>query len=56
MPWNPTQYHKFSAERSAPFDDLLQLVHVRTGMRVVDLGQPVFYPFKRTFVFAIQHG
>lgn len=38
MPWNPDQYHKFSAERSAPFDDLLKLVHVRTGMRVVDLG------------------
>jgi trans-aconitate 2-methyltransferase len=38
MPWNPTQYHKFSAERSAPFDDLLKLVHVRTGLRVIDLG------------------
>ena len=38
MPWNPDQYHKFSAERSAPFDDLLQLVQVRTGLRVVDLG------------------
>ena len=38
MPWNPDQYHKFSAERSAPFDDLLKLVHVRTGLRVIDLG------------------
>jgi len=38
MPWNPDQYHKFSAERSAPFEDLLKLVHVRTGLRVVDLG------------------
>ncbi len=38
MPWDPTQYHKFSAERSAPFDDLLKLVRVRTGLRVVDLG------------------
>lgn len=38
MPWNPDQYHKFSAERSAPFDDLLKLVQVRTGLRVVDLG------------------
>jgi trans-aconitate 2-methyltransferase len=38
MPWDPAQYHKFSAERSAPFDDLLKLVHVRTGLRVVDLG------------------
>jgi trans-aconitate 2-methyltransferase len=38
MPWNPDQYHKFSAERSVPFDDLLKLVSVRTGLRVVDLG------------------
>lgn len=38
MPWNPDQYHKFSAERSAPFNDLLKLVHIRTGQRVVDLG------------------
>ncbi len=38
MPWNPNQYHKFSAERSAPFDDLLKLVRVQTGLRVVDLG------------------
>lgn len=38
MPWNPDQYHKFSTERSAPFDDLLKLVHIRTGLRVVDLG------------------
>lgn len=38
MPWNPTQYHKFQAERSAPFDDLLRLVDIRPGLRVVDLG------------------
>ncbi len=38
MSWNPDQYHKFQAERSAPFDDLLKLVDVRAGLRVVDLG------------------
>ena len=38
MPWDPTQYHKFQAERSAPFFDLLALVHVRPNSRVVDLG------------------
>ena len=38
MPWNPDQYHKFQAERSAPFDDLLKLVDVRPHLQVVDLG------------------
>jgi len=38
MPWNPKQYHKFQAERSAPFFDLLSLVEVRPNLRVVDLG------------------
>lgn len=38
MPWNPEHYHKFQTERSAPFDDLLTLVRVRSGLRVVDLG------------------
>ena len=38
MPWNPEQYHKFQAERSAPFDDLLQLVTLRPGLKAVDLG------------------
>ena len=38
MPWNPVQYHKFQAERSAPFFDLLALVEVRPSLRVVDLG------------------
>jgi trans-aconitate 2-methyltransferase len=38
MPWNPELYHKFQNERFAPFDDLLKLVSVREGMRVVDLG------------------
>jgi trans-aconitate 2-methyltransferase len=38
MPWNPEKYHKFQAERSAPFYDLLTLVDVRPNLKVVDLG------------------
>jgi trans-aconitate 2-methyltransferase len=38
MPWDPKQYHKFQAERSAPFSDLLALVQVRPNLKVVDLG------------------
>ena len=38
MPWDPKQYHKFEAERSAPFFDLLSLVEVRQRLKVVDLG------------------
>jgi trans-aconitate 2-methyltransferase len=38
MPWNPDRYNKFQNERSAPFADLLSLVKVREGLRVVDLG------------------
>ena len=38
MAWDPTQYLKFQAERFAPFADLMQLVRVRPGLHVVDLG------------------
>jgi len=38
MPWNPDVYLKFQAERAAPFADLLALIPVRPGLRVVDLG------------------
>jgi trans-aconitate 2-methyltransferase len=38
MPWDPNQYHKFQAERSAPFFDLLGLVEVLPNLKVVDLG------------------
>lgn len=38
MPWDPQQYHKFQAERSAPFFDLLALVETRPNLKVVDLG------------------
>ncbi len=38
MPWDPNQYHKFQAQRSAPFYDLLALVEVRPNLKVADLG------------------
>jgi trans-aconitate 2-methyltransferase len=38
MPWDPNQYHKFHAQRSAPFYDLLALVDKRPNLKVVDLG------------------
>jgi trans-aconitate 2-methyltransferase len=38
MSWDPDRYHRFRAERRAPFLDLLPLIAVREGLRVVDLG------------------
>ncbi len=38
MPWNPECYHQYRNERFAPFEDLLALVKIRDGMKVVDLG------------------
>jgi trans-aconitate 2-methyltransferase len=38
MPWNPGRYHQFQNERFAPFADLLALVKIRDGLKVVDLG------------------
>jgi trans-aconitate 2-methyltransferase len=38
MPWDPAQYHKFQAQRAAPFFDLLALVDIRPDLKVVDLG------------------
>jgi trans-aconitate 2-methyltransferase len=38
MPWNPEKYHQFQPERSAPFDELLELVDKRQNLKVVDLG------------------
>ncbi len=38
MPWNPDLYHKFQNERFAPFDDLVNLIRRREGLRVIDLG------------------
>jgi trans-aconitate 2-methyltransferase len=36
--WDPDQYHRFRAEREAPFEDLLVLVRPAPGGRIVDLG------------------
>ncbi len=38
MSWNPELYHKFQKERFAPFKDLMYLIEVREGLRVLDLG------------------
>jgi trans-aconitate 2-methyltransferase len=36
--WNPEQYDRFKAERTAPFRDLVAMVQPVPGGRVVDLG------------------
>jgi trans-aconitate 2-methyltransferase len=38
MHWDPECYHKFRDERFAPFVDLMDLVKVREGLKVIDLG------------------
>jgi trans-aconitate 2-methyltransferase len=38
MLWNPDRYHQFSRQRAAPFADLWNLITVRPGLAVVDLG------------------
>ncbi|MHB8625430.1 MAG: methyltransferase domain-containing protein [Aggregatilineales bacterium] len=38
MPWNPTVYEKFKAQRAAPFEDLLVMIEPRAGLNVIDLG------------------
>lgn len=38
MPWDPNRYRKFSNERFQPFEDLIQLIHVRSRLRAIDLG------------------
>jgi trans-aconitate 2-methyltransferase len=38
MPWNPDQYRQFQAARAASFEDMLSLIQVRAGLRVIDLG------------------
>ena len=38
MAWNPELYHKFKKERFEPFKDLMSLIVVREGLRVLDLG------------------
>ena len=38
MSWEPECYEQFKKERYAPFDDLVALIKVRSGLRVIDLG------------------
>jgi trans-aconitate 2-methyltransferase len=38
VPWDPERYEQFRKERYAPFEDLLGLLEVRSGLQVVDLG------------------
>lgn len=38
MAWNPNVYNQFKKERYAPFGDLLNLVTVKPGLFVIDLG------------------
>lgn len=38
MSWDPKQYHKFKADRLAPFNDLLTLIKIKSGLSVLDLG------------------
>lgn len=38
MPWEPDRYEQFKEERFAPFNDLVSLINVRPGLRVIDLG------------------
>jgi trans-aconitate 2-methyltransferase len=38
MSWDPEQYHKFKADRLMPFNDLLGLIKIRSGISVLDLG------------------
>ncbi|MDP8240130.1 MAG: methyltransferase domain-containing protein [Candidatus Hatepunaea meridiana] len=38
MPWNPNTYQKFKQQRAEPFNDLLELINIRSGLKVIDLG------------------
>ncbi|KAA0992966.1 methyltransferase domain-containing protein [Dyadobacter aurulentus] len=38
MAWSPETYNKFKSERFAPFYDLMDLVKVKPGLHVIDLG------------------
>ncbi|MCK5708914.1 MAG: methyltransferase domain-containing protein [Deltaproteobacteria bacterium] len=38
MSWNPELYHKFQKERFEPSQDLMDLMVVREGLSVLDLG------------------
>lgn len=38
MAWEPERYEQFKQERYQPFEDLVALISVRRGLRVIDLG------------------
>lgn len=38
MAWNPDIYNKFKSERFAPFYDCLNLIEIKQGITVIDLG------------------
>ena len=45
MPWDPDRYEQFKTERYAPFEDLIKLVRVREGLRVIDLSTEIAGPY-----------
>lgn len=38
MAWNPDTYNQFKSERFAPFYDCLNLITIKEGINVIDLG------------------
>lgn len=38
MPWDPKRYEQFAEQRFLPFEDLVALINVRPGLRVIDAG------------------
>ncbi len=38
MTWEPDRYLKFKQQRFEPFNDLLKLINIRSGLSVIDLG------------------
>jgi trans-aconitate 2-methyltransferase len=38
VPWDPKRYEQFAEQRFLPFEDLVALINVRPGLRVVDIG------------------
>lgn len=38
MPWSPDTYNRFKDERYQPFYDLIGHIHLRPGMKIIDLG------------------
>ncbi|MCX7711572.1 MAG: methyltransferase domain-containing protein [Clostridia bacterium] len=38
MVWNPSTYNEFKRIHFSPFNDLFELIHVKDGLKVIDLG------------------